>query len=185
MVERCGHLFRFLAGGAVYDSRFVRMFGDVLRHPRGLVLVLGFDDVEIQVRPVESRDRHLRIMESQHGDDVSTHALRGRRGEGDHCRTGWQARDEFPDSQIGRSEILPPLRHAVRLVHGHQRNRRVACEVTESFCFQAFRGDVKQFDLPGCGLCEHRGLLVRRLRGVDERGRNADVVQRVHLVAHQ
>lgn len=73
----------------------------------------------------------------------------------------------------------------MRLVHGHQRNRRMAREATEPFRLQTFRRDVEQLDPSRGRQRKYRRLLVRRLRGVDERGRNADVVQRVDLIAHQ
>ena len=70
-------------------------------------------------------------------------------------------------------------------VHSDQRDRRTGGKVAESPGFQAFRGHVQQFDLPGGGLGEHHRLLVGSLSGVDERGRQTEVVQRIDLVAHQ
>ena len=77
------------------------------------------------------------------------------------------------------------MRNGVRFVDGDERDRHTDGEVAESFGFQTFRRHVQQFDLAGERLREDEILFVRRLSGVDERGRKAHVVQGVDLVAHE
>ena len=184
-VDRLGERFGLLARGAVHDTRILRVRGDVLRHPCGLVLVLQADDVEVQVRPVESGDGHQRVAQAQQRDDVPPHPFGGgggERGDGGPLRQGC---DELADAQVRGTEILPPLGDAVRLVDGDERDRHVCGEPTESFGFQAFGSHIQQPDLSSGGLGQHHALFVRVLRGIDVRGAQARVVQSVHLVAHQ
>ena len=61
----------------------------------------------------------------------------------------------------------------MRFVDGDERDRHTDGEVAESFGFQTFRRHVQQFDLAGERLREDEILFVRRLSGVDERGRKA------------
>ena len=70
-------------------------------------------------------------------------------------------------------------------VDGHQRDRHARGEVAEPFGLQSFRGHIQQFDVALRGLCQHHGLLIAALRGVDVCGWDAGVVERVDLVAHQ
>ena len=184
-VDRLGERFGFLARGAVHDARILRVRGDVLRHPCDLVLGLQADDVEVQVRPVESGDGHQRVAQAQQRDDVPPHAFGGGGGEGGDGGPLRQRGDELADAQVRGTEILPPLGDAVCLVDGDERDRHVCGEPTESFGFQAFGGHVQQPDLSGGGPGQHHALFVRVLRGIDVGGVQAHVVQRVHLVAHQ
>ena len=99
-VKRFGERFRFLARGAVDDAGFVRMAGDVGRHPGCFVFAWHADDVEIQVRPVETGDGDGRCVQSQNRNDVAAHAFGGGGGErGDRWTCG-QSGDEFADAKI-------------------------------------------------------------------------------------
>ena len=80
---------------------------------------------------------------------------------------------------------MPPLGDAVRFVDGDERDRHTDGEVAESFGFQTFRRHVQQFELFLNRQPADVNLFVRRLSGVDERGRKAHVVQGVDLVAHE
>ena len=99
-VKRFGERFRFLARGAVDDAGFVRMAGDVGRHPGCFVFAWHADDVEIQVRPVETGDGDGRCVQAQNRNDVAAHAFGGGGGErGDRWTCG-QSGDEFADAKI-------------------------------------------------------------------------------------
>ena len=120
MVERGRERLRFLACRAVDDAGFVGMFGNVFCHPEGFMPGFQLDDVEIQVRSVEAGDGHIRVAQSQHGDDVVTYTFRCGRGECGYGRTCRQVCDEFADAEVGRAEILSPLGYAVCLIDGDQ-----------------------------------------------------------------
>ena len=51
--------------------------------------------------------------------------------------------------------------------------------------FPTFRSHIQQSDPSRQRLREHQILFVGTLRGIDERGWNAHVVERVDLIAHQ
>ena len=120
LVQRVGERFGGLAGGAVDDAGFVGMFGNVFCHPGGFMPGFQLDDVEIQVRSIEAGDGHIRVAQSQHGDDVVTYTFRCGRGECGYGRTCRQVCDEFADAEVGRAEILSPLGYAVCLIDGNQ-----------------------------------------------------------------
>ena len=161
------------------------MLGYVSCDPCRFVFGLDLEHVEVQVLPVESGDGDLRGVEPQDTDDVAADALGGGGGERGYGRPGRQAGDELADAEVRRTEILSPLRHAVGFVDGHQRDRHACGEVAEPFGFQSFGGHIQQFDVALRGLRQHHGLLVAALGGVDVCGRDAGVVERVYLVAHQ
>ena len=73
----------------------------------------------------------------------------------------------------------------MRFVNGDQRNRHTTGERAETFGFQTFRSHIQQSDPSRQRLREHQILFVGTLRGIDERGWNAHVVERVNLIAHQ
>ncbi|CSS61252.1 Uncharacterised protein [Shigella sonnei] len=50
---------------------------------------------------------------------------------------------------------------------------------------QAFRGDIKQTNLPGAAACHHFKLLLAGLRRVKARRRHAVGLQLIHLIFHQ
>ena len=161
------------------------MFGHVVRYPVRLFARVELEHVEIQIRSVESRHHDERVAQSQQIDDVTAHAFGRRRRERGHRGAVWQRVDELADRQVRRAEILTPLRHAMRLVDGEQRDISMCGECAEPCRLQPLGGDVQQLHLTGIGGVEHLLLLVRGLRGVDECGRYADLVRTVHLVAHQ
>src|SRR5262249_12610415 len=81
-------------------------------------------------------------------------------------------------------EVVPPLRHAVRLVDGEQRDAAPLQQPQRRFAAQPFRRHVQQVEL-----AREEGVLDQAagaeiLGGVEEAGPDAEVPQRVHLVLH-
>ncbi len=70
----------------------------------------------VQVRPVEARHVDRWLVQMKLLDDVHAHALRRRRGQRHHRHVREQAA-KLRELTILRAEIMPPLAHAMRLVH--------------------------------------------------------------------
>ena len=99
--------------------------------------------------------------------------------------TAGQRGDKIRDPAVARTEILPPLGDAVRLVHGEERDVQPACQGAKLRHFEAFRRDVEQLIRPGAGAVEHARLLRGGERAVHERRRNAALGERRDLIRHQ
>ncbi len=183
--ERGVHLVGVLAGGAVHDPRVARVRQRVAPDPGELALGLHALHAEVQVRAVEPRDHLVGVAQVEQAHDVAAHALGGRGREGRHDGPIRQLLDEVAHGQVRRAEVLAPLRHAVRLVHGHERDGGLACELEEARVGQALRRHVH--DLVGARqrAAQHGGLLARRERGVEVGAAHARVEERAHLVAHE
>ena len=83
------------------------------------------------------------------------------------------------------AEIVAPLRHAMRLVDGEQRDRAAIEQRQEARRQQALGRDVEQVELAGqqFALDPGRGFAVEG--GIEEFGAHAQLAQRLDLVLHQ
>ena len=79
---------------------------------------------QVQVGPVERPDHLDGVVEPQPVEHVGAHRRRGGRGEGQHRRLA-QLGDHVTEAQVVRSEVVAPLRDAVRLVDHEQPDGRV------------------------------------------------------------
>ena len=89
------------------------------------------------------------------------------------------------DTQIGRSEIVAPLRDAVCFVHGDHAYRQFQEAFAEGFALQAFGRDVEEMVGTELTVVEGYALLVVRHTGVDGSGVDAPFTQILDLVLHQ
>ena len=81
--------------------------------------VLLVDDFVSDVRAIEARDEARRIAEPEPIDDLAAGEVVGRGGQRDarHVR---KALGDDRQADIFRAKIVPPLRHAMRLVDRKQ-----------------------------------------------------------------
>ena len=87
--------------------------------------------------------------------------------------------------QVIRSEVMPPLGHAVGLVNGEQRNVHTPQQGQRALLGQAFRGDVQQVQLAPVQGLFHLADLGRAQGGIEVTRVYAQLAQGVHLVLHQ
>ena len=86
---------------------------------------------ERDIRPIESGDDDMRIVEAEELDDIVTHLRRCGRRERSHRRTPGAAVAApagvggFLQSPVVRPEVMAPLGHAVRLVDDEARDRNL------------------------------------------------------------
>ena len=91
----------------VDDPRILRMTAHIIQHKP--VFLRLMNHLEIQIRPVEPRHQHLRILQPENTADILLDLLRRSRRERTDHRTSPQFPDKLHDPHITRSKILPPL----------------------------------------------------------------------------
>ena len=136
------------------------------------------------VGAVEAGDEYPRSVQIEPGEDFGTRrgvCGGGQRNAGDVRKALVQRRQ----AQIFRTEIVPPLRHAVRFVDGKQGDTGLFEQTLKTRCEQAFRCDIQQLELAGYKLALdlHRRCIVEA--GVQKLGGNAQFLQGSNLVLHQ
>ena len=101
--------------------------------------------------------------------------------------SGTSAKGLAQPAQLGilGPEIVAPLRHAVRLVDGDQRQRDLPQPVDESRVHQAFRRDIQQVEFAGVKSREDLTSFVRAERRVVKGRGDAVCPECVNLVLHQ
>ena len=123
--EQLGQLLDLLAAQAVDDAALALV---LLDEADDVVVdvVLGPDFV-VEVRAVERRLENRSVGHAQVLLDVELHLGRGRGRQGDQRRRA-DLVDDRPDAAVLRTEVMAPLRNAVRLVDGVERNLYLAQE---------------------------------------------------------
>ena len=111
------------------------------------------------VRPVEAGDEDAALLELQPFPDVAPRRRIGGGGQRD-ARHGGKALMQHGELQIFRPEVVAPLRDAVRLVDGEQRQLAAVEQGEERVGQQPLRRHIDEVDLPG----RHLPLDLHRLR---------------------
>ena len=116
--ELLRHPLHLFPGGAVDDAAVLGMLGDELLQRRHFIG--GAQHPERQVFPVESRDPDLRLPQGKMRQDVVPDSRRRRSGKGRQNRPARKLFHKGRDGHVGGPEVVPPLGHAVGLVHRDQ-----------------------------------------------------------------
>ena len=128
--QRLGKLARQridrLASRAIHDAALARMRNHVVAHPGSLGLVAHLLATKVEALAIEARHHRRGVLQAEHLLNVRTHALGRRSGKGRNDGALRQGIDELTNLQIGGTEILAPLAHAVGLVNGHERHANAA-----------------------------------------------------------
>ena len=181
--QRGGGVLDLGARQAIDDAGVARvaLADEGLELGRGVLLV---DDLVADVGAVETRDEAWRAGKPEPGDDLlARHFVGGRRQR--NARHVGKALGNHGQPDIFRAEIMPPLRHAMRLVDRKQRDVGLAEQGKAARRQQSFRRDVEQVEIAGQQpALDFRGLL-KRQRRVQHRRVDAGLEQARDLVAHQ
>ena len=195
--QQLADMLHGFARGAIHDARLaglphltcgIALCGtgrDETQKRAVLVTRLRALHSEIEVRPVETAHEHEGVAQLEGVHDVAAHLLGGGRREGGHSGAGRQALHEPGDGAVVGAEVLPPLRHAVRLVHGHERDARGLGKLGHARRGEALGRHVEQLHVARQGARKGPGLLVGTLGAVDARGGNPGLLQARHLVFHK
>ena len=146
--------------------------------------VLLVDDFVADVRAIETRDELRRAGKPEAIDDLLAGEFIGRGGQRDARHIG-KALGDDRQADIFGAKIVPPLRHAMRLVDRKQGDPGAAEQIEAARRHQPFRRDVEQIEIAGEQPRLDRGSLVERQRRIQHRRLDAGLVQAGDLVAHQ
>jgi len=170
-------------GQAVDDARVAGVLGaeQLEQLPPGLVLR---NDAVLDVRAVEAGHEVPGLLQVQPGRDLGMRGPgrgRGQRDAGD----GGPALVQRGQGKVVGAEVVPPLRYAVRLVDGEQRDNAAVEEPQRRLGAQPLGRQVEQVQpaLQESGL--DQAALAGILGGVEEPGPDPERPQRVHLILHQ
>ncbi|CRP95037.1 hypothetical protein PAERUG_E5_London_17_VIM_2_12_12_01577 [Pseudomonas aeruginosa] len=146
-------------------------------------LLLGHDAVE-DVRPVEAGEELLGVLQVQALDHLlaGTHVRGGGQGDPRHLR---EQLGKLAELQVFGTEVMAPLRHAVRFVDGEQADRQSLKEGQHARLDQPLRCQVEQLDLATLQALGDVPLLLGVEGGVQRHRRHAEFVQGGDLVLHQ
>ena len=149
-------------------------------------VVLGTDFV-IEIRTVERRFENRGVVHAEVLLDVQLHLRRGRRRQGDQRRRA-DLVDDRADAAVLRTEIVAPLRNAVRLVDGVERYLDFAQKRDVVLLGKRLGGEIEQLGAPlqhvGAHLC-HGGLVERRIEEMGDARLRRESAHGVHLILHQ
>jgi hypothetical protein len=142
------------------------------------------DDRVADVGPVEARHEHLGTVQGETRDDLRAGLRVGGGGQRDARHLG-KALVQQGKLKVLRAEVVPPLRHAVRLVDGEQRNAGARQQVEAARRGQSFGRDVQQIELAVEQCAFHRARGAGIQRRVQAGGAHAELGHRRDLVLHQ
>ncbi len=179
-----GHAFRRVLQGDVNHRRKTPGFFQALQKQPRPVAGGNRRDRQMQVRAAERGLNMIAGFDSKPAPDFLRHLRRGRGGERQHTRDAEFFR-HFGESQIFGTEIVAPLRDAVRLVDRQQRDLGAPDRKEERLAQKPLGRDVEQFETPPGDLLVDLRELRRVESGIETRRRDAPRRQCVDLVLHQ
>ena len=124
------------------------------------------------------------VLRPELAHDVLPHFRRCRRRERDRRRVA-EVLAHLLHAEVARAEVVPPLAHAVRLVHREEGDADRGDALERAAEVEALRGDVEHLQLAALRAREAVGDLARGERGVQEGRREPARRERVHLVLHE
>ena len=144
-------------------------------------------DLVVEVRTVERRLENRGVGHAQVLLDVELHLGGGRGRQGDQRRRT-DLVDDRPDTAVLRAEVVAPLRDAVRLVDGVERNPYLAQERHVVLLGERFGSEVEQLGLARqhvrAYLRDSR-LVERRIEEMGDARLGREGAHGIHLVLHQ
>src|SRR5690606_4773472 len=105
---------------AIHNTGILRMLSANEGEELGTHLAL-IDDAVANIGAIEARYEHSRLLQGQPLNDLGARLRVGGGGER-NARNAREALVQNRQLQVFRSEVMPPLRHAMRLVDGEERH---------------------------------------------------------------
>ncbi len=181
LAQQVGDLLGPFARADVDDARA----GDVAQQPEQLaVLVVGAADAVGEVGSGEAAPHDVRLGELQVAHDVLRHGIRRRGREGQY-RDAREPFAQLGDAQVRGAEVVAPLRDAVGLVDGQQRDVHPHDAQPEGLRREALGCHVEELHVAVDAVVERDVDLARREPRVDRHGGDAAGPQAVDLILHQ
>ena len=182
LAEEHRHFVDFLARQAIDDAGIAAPLGEE-RQQLLARLLLGHDAVK-NVRPVETRQEALGILQMQAIDDFFAGTLVGGGGQGDARNVGEQLR-QLAQLQVFAAEVVAPLGHAVRFVDGEQGNFKALQEGQHARLHQTLGRQVEHLHFAALDPRRQVALLLGAQRGVQRSGGDAQLFEGGDLIVHQ
>ena len=182
LAQEIGKLLGLAPRGAIDDAALPAMAFDEFRDlfaAAGLCL-----HRQAQIGPVEAVHEHSGRAAEKLLDDIRARRGVGRRGERDGLHAAKLCL-HLAERRIFRTEVVAPLRDAMRLVDRQQRDLGALEQIERFGSHQAFGRDVDEAQFAARDAIEHRAILGGIVRGVERRRRNAVAAKLRHLIAHQ
>ena len=145
--------------------------------------VLGHDAVK-DIRPVETGDEAARLLQLQTLGNIALGAFIG----GCRQRHTWymgKQLGQLPQLQVLGTEVMPPLRHTVRLINGEQRYLQTLQKIQSTRLEQTFGGQIEKVQLTPAQLCGNLSLLIIAERRIQRGCLETQLVQGGDLIIHQ
>ncbi len=181
--QRCRGILDLGARQAIDDTGVACVaLGDEGLELRRRVLLV--DDFVADIRAVETRDKARRASEAKPVDDLLAGEVVGSGGQRDARHVG-ETLGYHRQADIFRTEVVPPLRHAMRFVDRKQSDARAAEQSEAARRQQPLRRDIEQVKIAREQPRLDLGGFVERQRGIQHRRLDAGLEQARDLVAHQ
>jgi len=136
------------------------------------------------VRAVEGGGEDGGVRQFQPLDDVVA-GMRISRRRQRHARHAGIIGGELAQFPVFRAKIMAPLRNAMSLVDGEQRDLRAADQLTETRRHDTLGRDIEKIERAVAdGAADVEKFLAAK-RGIQRGGVDPDLLQRLHLIAHQ
>ena len=147
-------------------------------------LVLAARNPEGELGPSEVATQHMWFPEAQLFLDVGHHPFGGRGRERDH-RHLREVLPQVADGQVGRPEVIPPLRDAMRFIDGDEGDGETIHACPEQVRPKSFRRHVQEVTMAQCTVLQgHVELLPTHARS-ERHGPHSPLAQTLHLVLHE
>ena len=183
LAQPCGGILDGAPGQAIDDACVAWVL--IVEKAQQIVAsaVLCHHPIE-QVGTVVAGGEQACLAEVQPVGDVAPGRLVGGRGQRHQRRVG-KALLEDAERLIVAAKIMTPLRDAMRLVDREQRDPAAPQQVEAMRHHQPLGRHVEQVELPVAGGALDRPGFARRQSGIERRGADPGLAQRVDLVLHQ
>ena len=180
-----GRFLDLLAAQAIDDAGIACvLLGNEAPEPLARAHAARLGNAVADVRAIEARDELLGLFEGQLAHDLRARLLVGRCGERDarHIRKAFGQNAELA---ILGTEIVPPLRDAVRFVDGEERDIGRGEKFQQARLHEPLGCDIDQVEDAGAHGLLDLDLLGPGQRGVQEGCIHAERFQRVDLILHE
>ena len=151
---------------------------------RAATIVRSNRNAVADIGAVETADEHARVAQAQARNDLAPRRFIRGGGKRDAWNAG-EALVQHRQLHVLGTEVVAPLRHAMRLVDGEQRELGACQKIEGARQHQTLGGDIEQIEFAAQQLLFDGACRVGRERGIEEGGAHPGLLERRHLVLHE
>ena len=146
--------------------------------------LLDYSGLDAEVGAVKAGAHRTLRFDLEPPADVIQNGGRGCGGQRQYA-FGFELACKTRQLEVVGAEIVPPLRDAMRLVHGKQGDPDMPQHCSEAFVVEALRRDVEQSKFAASEFLYDLPVLIESERGVKPAGADAFCCERIDLILHQ